>query len=266
MIGPAIEGLMVTSTVRGAGKTCLIAGLASSLIQQGFTVQAIKPLEVDALNTHRPNYQTLQSASHRFWDQDFLNKATRAMQQIDPIQVDIPQQITPILWSRVIDICRRTAFPTFIEAPGSIASSFRRLENGRHWGALTWANQLGIPLLLVTPKTTNLITDTAPALAYLLHQLSQQIGEPTPQLLGSPFLSSKCIGWVAVESSPPTTPLPYFDEECLFLSQEYRIPFLGTLPFSSRISVQENQAGNLAELVGAEIDLLPVQQALKVFV
>jgi dethiobiotin synthetase len=262
MIGPAIEGLMVTSTVRGAGKTCLIAGLASSLIQQGFTVQAIKPLEVEALNTHRPDYQTLQHSSNTSCDQDFLNKATRAMQQIDPIWVDIPQQITPLLWSRVIDICRRTAFPTLIEAPGIIASSFRSLENGRHWGAMTWANQLGIPLLLVTPKTTNLIADTAPALAYLLYQLSQQLGgASSPQ-----FLNSKCIGWVAVESTPPTTPLPYFDEECLFLSQEYRIPFLGTLPFSPRISVPENQAGNLAELVGAEIDLLPVQQALKVFV
>lgn len=232
-----IEGLMIVSTTPRCGKTVITAGIASALLQEGLQVQAIKPLDF------RPPMVIRQSL-----DQPFLNKATRTLQQIDPIEVESPYDLSNMNWARVVETARKMVFPALIEPPGTIGAALRH-EGGSVIDAIELAKLLGIPVLIVTPKSPTLLEQAAPAFAYL-----QQRQGDIP--LG--------IGWVGVESKP--TQAPYWDNEAFYLSGQYRLPCLGTLPYSPHISVESMQIGDLTELTAMAIDLLPLQQALKIYV
>jgi dethiobiotin synthetase len=232
-----IEGLIITSTAPRSGKSVVTAGLASALLQEGMKVQAIKPLEFRS-----------PMAIRQSMDQPFFDKATRALQTFTPIEVESAYDISNLTWARVIEATRKTVFPALIETPGTIASPIRH-ESGNMIDAIDLAHLLGVPILIVTPKTPNLIEQAAPALAYLqLRQGTSPLG----------------IGWIGVETKP--TQAPHWESESFYLSQQYRIPCLGTLPYSPHLSVESMQIGDLTELTAMAIDLLPLQHALKLFV
>lgn len=229
-----IEGILIAGTRPRCGKTVAAAGMSAALNSEGLQVQAIKPVEFYA-----PQSQFNQP------DQRFLDKTLRSMQAIGPIELETPYRVSNLSWTRIIEVCRRTAFTPLIEVPGSVASPLR-VEDGRYVTAADLAEELGISLLVVTEKSPDVVGMTAPALAYLAAR------------------NAPVMGWIAVQTTPTET--PHWEDEALYLSQEFRIPCLGALPYSPTISVESLQVGNLLEIAEAAIDLFPLQQALKLCV
>jgi dethiobiotin synthetase len=229
-----IEGVLIVGTQPKCGKTVITAGLAAAMIEGGFQVQAIKPLEF------LPGISLM-----RGHDQIYLDKITRAMQHTDTIHAASCHDVSNIDWNRVTDVSRKTAFPVLLECPGTVAAPLR-FTGDLVLDVVDFAKALGISILLVTPKSDQLVGQMAAALAYLNER------------------QADIMGWVGVETS--TTKAPYWETESLYLSHQYRLHCLGVLPYSPSISVEGLQQGNLIRLTEMSIDLLPLQQALKLMV
>ena len=106
---------------------------------------------------------------------------------------------------------------------------------------------LGLPILLVTPYSDALISQIAPAITYLQAH------------------HADVVGWTGVQTEPGILP-SHWEAEGLYLAQQYHLHCLGTLPYSPSISVEGMQQGNLIRMTENNIDLLPIQQAIRLLV
>ena len=229
---PPIDALLMVGAVPRCGKTALAAGLAGALRALGFSVQTVKPLvftESGLGNT----------------DQDFMDRINRPLVNLTTLTAPSPHEVSNLAWNRLLDSCKGIACPTLIESPGTVASPLK-FVNDETMEAVDLARILGIPMLVVTRKSSSLIGDIVPTLAYLQDQ------------------SVPVVGWIAVETTLAHT--PHWDEDALYVSSRFRVQHLGTIPYSPSISVELNQQGNLIRLTESNVDLLPLQQALHLMV
>jgi dethiobiotin synthetase len=226
-----IEGLLVAGTHPKCGKTVFTAGFCAALTQAGMKVQPMKPL-------------TFQQEVALFpkSDQAFFDVACKTLQSIDPLMADSPYDLPTMAWHRVIEMCRKSVLPAIIESPGAVSTPLR-YDGTSYLMAADWAKVLGIPMVIVTEKHPNLLTQALPIFSLLQTQ------------------SAPILGWVAVETTP--IPTPHWAQEELYLSHTYRWPCLGTIPYNNAVSVENLQPGPLVHLIDTAIDLLPLQQVLK---
>ncbi len=227
-----IEGLVIAGTRPRCGKTVLTAGIAGTMRSVGLQVQTVKPLTFSEIE--KPNL-----------DQAFLDLINRPLQAVTPICAPSPHELSTLDWNRVIDICRKMAYPTLIESPGTVAAPLK-FQDQEVVDVGDFARVLGVKILLVTPKSPHLYSELVPALVYLLEQ------------------GANVIGWAGIETQPVHT--PHWDVETLYISNRYRVPFLGELPYSPSISVEAMQQGNLIRLTEAGVDLLPIQSAMNMLI
>jgi hypothetical protein len=237
------RGLIVTGTHARCGKTVACAGLVGVMSGLGFKVQAIKPM------SFLPTVSLRKGCEQAYFDR--LNPP---LQPVDGFSVDSPYSVTKLDWQRLIEGCRKRVYPYLLETPGSLASLLRppgtdsggasRVGEPRSVeiiDCVTLAQTLEIPILLVTSKQPELIACLAPAFAYL-----QQRQAPL-------------VAWLAVETAPIQAPT--WDQDVLYLSHRYDVPYLGELAYSPSISVETLQQGNLLRTTEMGVDLLPIQQA-----
>lgn len=56
---------------------------------------------------------------------------------------------------------------------------------------------------------------------------------------------------------------PHWDEDVLYITHRFSLPYLGELSYSPSINVELGYQGNLIHQAETGIDLLPVQMALR---
>lgn len=224
------RGIVVVGTHPKCGKTVASAGIAGTLKQVGFKVQAIKPLCFAAKVSISHGQEAL-----------FCDKVAPPLEVADSILAESAHQVSQKDWARMLDGCQRRAYSYLLEAPGMLASPVRNLQE-TILDAIDLAKDLDNPILIVTPKQPDIIAAMAPALVYLWNRNTQP------------------LGWIAVETQPTST--PHWDMDVLYLVQHYQIPYLGEIGYSPSISVEACQQGNLLRTTEMGIDLLPIQQAL----
>jgi dethiobiotin synthetase len=234
-----MDGLLILGTGPRCGKTVLCGGLAAALNQSGLAVQAAKPLMFSAPDTLQPVAD----------DPRFLALATRAYTVPEAQVVAGPHQVNNMIWTRLVETCRRMPLPTLVESPGATLTSPLKFDGADWLDGLALARQIQAPILLVTRKSPDLIGETAPALA-LLQQAADQ--------------GLEVVGWVGVETLPVVA--PHWESEAWMLAQRYRLPYLGVMPYSSGISVEALRTDPVLPLAEEALDLLPIQHALKLVV
>lgn len=226
----ASKGLIIAGTTPCCGKTTFTTGLALSLAEVGVKVLAVKPLSFSA----DPDDVT---------DQQFMDRITGQMSGMTSITVPSPLAVTSKHWGKILEMCRQAPYPVLFELPGTEASPLQ-LAGDSLKDIVDLHRELGYPVLLVNARDRHCIARVRPALTYL-----ESAGVPV-------------VGWVGVGVSEQGA--KGWDEQVYWLSHAYDVPFLGTLSFSPSISVERVQQGNLGNLTGAGIDLLPIHQALGV--
>lgn len=228
------RGLLVTGTHPKCGKTAASAGLAGVLNELGFSAQAIKPFSFQPAVSIRGGYE-----------QTFFDRLNPPRQPLELLSKESPFKVTALDWQRLQETCRKRIYPYLLEAPGSVASPLRLVDDTLS-DMVDLAKALEIPMLLVTAKQPDLIGTMAPVLSYLWSR------------------DAKVTGWMAVETQP--THAPDWDEEVFYLRAHSDIPYLGEIAYSPSISVEALQQGNLLRTTELGVDLLPIQQALNLLV
>jgi dethiobiotin synthetase len=224
-----LEGLMIVGAGNGCGKTVVTAGLAAALGDNGFRVQALKPLVFERA-----------SSINRDRDQDYLNKVTQQFVPAETIITSTSQEVSLILWNKMQEQYKSLQYPCLLEAVGQVATPWRIDSTGTMADALDVAKQFSLSVLLVAKTGENFLAETRGALTFL------QSRQMTP------------VGFIRVSTTPDADPEVAFPE-ALLISQQYQVPFLGDLPYSPSISVPGLQQGNLIRLIQENIDLLPLQ-------
>jgi len=238
------RGLIVTGTHAGCGKSVACAGLAGALNELGFHPQAMKPLAFLPEISMRKGYE-----------QAFFDRVVPPLQMVDLLTADAPRAVTPVEYQRLVEICRKRVYPYLLETPGNAATPIR-LGSSELLDAADLASMLGLPILIVTSKQRDLIGSLAPVLTYLEKR------------------QADVMGWLSVETTPPklmppqTIPIETSerDQEILALRSRHQATYLGEIPYSPTISVENLQIGNLISATEMGVDLLPIQQALDLVV
>ena len=247
------EGLLVLGTHAGCGKTVVTAGLAGAIMQEGIGIKAFKPMSfhptvrlqgASALASVRVPGQS--APTEAMSDQAFINQVVRPTELPEPMTVASFRHVEAGMWQRLLHLYRRSTYPFLAECPGNVATPLAMLGATCYDGCLL-ARELGVPVLLVTEKRADLIEHLVPALLTL-----KQRHVPI-------------IGWIAVETlSPEAQATPDWESDVLWVSHEYRVPCLGTIPYLPTLSVPAGQAGPLIATVERTIDLLPIKMALQI--
>lgn len=225
------KGLLVAGVHPRSGKTVACAGIAGVLGQLGFRAQAIKPMSFLPKVSIRQGYE-----------QEFFHKVLPPTEPLEPFSVESPHTASATDWQRLVETCKKRIYPYILEAPGSVASPIRFVQD-EVLDSIDLAKALNIPLLVVMAKQPDPIALLAPIFAYLWHR------------------DAEVVGWMAVETTP-TKPIPNWDTEILYMGHHYRIPYLGEITYSPSISVEALQQGNLIRITETGVDLFPIQQAL----
>ena len=228
-------GLVVAGVQPRCGKTVACAGLAGALTQLGFRIQAMKPLVFTS-------GKTPDQAAHPEREMDFFNRVSPPLERVETVRAATPRRVSGLDWQRVLDVCRRRAFPYLLEAPGMPASPLCHTPGGS-MDTVDLARALQGVLLLVAPKHPEIIAMIAPTLSYLREK------------------NAACLGWIAVETVPAET--PDWEADTLYLAQRHQTSYLGEITYSPSISVESCRQGNLIRLTETGVDLLPVQRALR---
>lgn len=225
-----LEGVLIVGTGYGCGKTSVTAGLAAALIENGFQVQAFKPLAFSE-----------QISFTKGMEQNYINKVTQQYTPVETLYAPSAWDIPIPLWNKMIESCKQTQYPCLIEAPGQVATPWR-IAQSTVTDATDIAKQLGISVLLVAQADEHFLEETRAALTFL------KARDITP------------IGLIRIQTrSQKEPPSP---AEPLLIGQNFGIDFLGDLPYSPSISVAGQQQGNLVRLVQESIDLLPLQMGI----
>lgn len=228
------RGLLLTGVQPKCGKTVACAGLAGVLNDLGFQAQAMKPLSFQPAVSIRRGYE-----------QAFFDRVIPPLQMVDVFSAESAQALAPVDYQRVIEACRKRTYPYILETPGNVASPIRYVGH-EMLDAIDLAKEIGVPMIIVTAKQADIIGALAPVFAYLWHR------------------DAPAIGWLAVETAPVQT--PDWDTEILYLRSHYELPYLGEIAYSSSISVEALQQGNLLRTTEMGVDLLPIQQALDLLI
>jgi len=244
-------GLLVTGTHGGCGKTVCCAGVVGALNNLGFRLQAIKPLAFSQSNAIRPS--DIEQGYFNRLAIEMGNDKFRAHTFHDAWSCPSPHAMSETDWRRLITIAHRRIDPYLFETPGSIgvplysASSVDARSSSMD--VVDLAQELQIPILLVTAKTSDVLTHVPTALAY------------------ATVRKAPIIGWLAVETEPfPPALQEQWQEDVFYIRRYFQTPFLGEIPYSPSVSVEAGRQGNLYRLTENNLDLLPIQQTLNLSV
>lgn len=232
------HGLIVTGTHARCGKTVLCAGLVGVLRELGFRVQAIKPLAFVPPTAIRKSYEQM-----------YFDRLSPPLQPIDGLSAESPYAVEVKDWRRLVELCRKRAHPYILETPGGLSTPIR-VTSEEILDAVDLAAALELPLLLAVRKAEDILAALPPVFAY------------------AALRQAPLIGWVAVETEPPSSTAPFttWMQDIDYLSRYCSIPYLGGLSFSTSVSVEALRQGNLFRITETGVDLLPIQQALNVSV
>src|SRR4051812_5438329 len=132
-----LEGILVLGTDSGCGKTVVTAGLAKSLNEEGFRVQALKPLMF-----------CKQGSFYQGLDQNYFNKITNQYILVETLYADSPWDVETPLWLKMLEQCKTLQYPCLLEGVGQVASPWR-LGRDEVTDGLDVAKDLGLSILLV---------------------------------------------------------------------------------------------------------------------
>jgi dethiobiotin synthetase len=237
-------GLLVAGTHARCGKTAFCAGLVGALFELGFRLQALKPLAFLPEKVLYPTYE-----------QDFFNRLSleqgsdrfRNPQQLDAWATPSAHTVSNADWRRLIHIAQRRVDPYVLEAPGGIGMPI--LNSDQSLDVIDLARALQAPIILVTSKSSDVLSVVPTALAY------------------AALREAPLLGWLAVETEPMSaSALDRWQEDVFYLRRQFQAPYLGELPYSPSISVEAGRQGNLYRLTESSLDLLPIQQTLNLSV
>lgn len=224
------SAMLVLGTEAGCGKTVVLTGIAATLQQEGLACRATKPIQIGTKENCQGELAFIRSIT-----QSPLNS---------PVQhIAEPGQLSLLGWHEAMRSCQNMSVNTFVELPASCASPITRLEDGLWKDTADFARQLGWPCLLVAKHDAN-----------FLEKL----------VLNSGYLTSRrlsIIGMVSVETTPNAASFTSPDLE-MSLQERTGVPYLGCLPFSPSIDVQNVNQGNLIKTTSCALDLLPIIRAL----
>lgn len=238
-------GLMVVGISGKCGKTVASAGIAASLIENGFQVIASKPL----VYFDTPNPPLFNE------DQRFIDRLARPLSSPETVILPGPQEMSNVVWKRLIEQLKAAPYPLILETPGSLSSPLR-YNNGFQEDlgiestqtiidAIDLANILNLKTLLVVPGSKSPYADVALAASFLNHRQHQ------------------AIGWISVETNDKHPDNSRWEQESFMAAQDYHLPYYGNIAYSSSISVTLCQHGDLLRQTEMGIDLLPIQQAME---
>lgn len=238
-------GLMVVGTSGKCGKTVACAGIAASLIENGFQVIASKPL----VYYDTPNPPLFNE------EQRFIDRLARPLSSPETVILPGPQEMSNVVWKRLLEQLKAAPYPLILETPGSLASPLRYNSgfqedlgietNQTIINAIDLARILNLKILLVTPASKSPYAEVAMAASYLAQR---QHG---------------AIGWISVETNGEPPNNSCWDQESFMVGQDYHLPYFGNIGYSSSISVTLCQHGNLLRQTEMGVDLLPIQQAME---
>lgn len=249
--------VMVLSTVQSAGKTTLISGLVRAFFANKKRILGVKPYE---LGTHRPmsglghfseiglglglpnsSTQSVRTASAASSDQEEMDYRTGQANGMSPLVLPNAAALTKSQWHLLLDTCQQLPYPSLIEGPGILSTPWGCVDDV--WKtALDVAGDLNYPVLLVTPKSVQVMDHVLPAVA-----LCRDRGVDV-------------LGWASVETRPMNA-----DDTLLWqalsvaLYPETQIPHLGTVPWMNTPLPVGDMLGRVIE---DAIDLLPLQYVL----
>lgn len=241
------RGVMVLGTGPRCGKTLVTTAISATLIQQGFTVQAYKPLEF-----------CQELSVYRGLEQAFMDKITNQWKPGETLCVPSPDKVLPGLWHRLRERCMASQVPMMLEGLSSVGSIWMTanhsvLEKG-YMDTIDVMEEFQLSPLVVCNLNSRYpgqwMDEAHAAIDYLIQRGHTPVGwvgcYPQTELLGH---------------EPPAIP---DNQEQLILqfAQWSGVSCLGVIPFSPSINVQSGQQGNCLRLVEEHIDLLPVQMAL----
>jgi dethiobiotin synthetase len=221
-----MEGVMIVGSDRQCGKTVVTAGLACALAASGFHIQAFKPLGIGPAGDE---------------DQQYIDKITQQFSAGQTLKADSPHEVSTALWHRMMEQLKSTLYPCLIEAPGQVAMLWRM--TGQPVDALDIAQTLGLSVLLTTRADDCFMEKTRSALSFISGR------------------GVSLLGFIAVQTQPGEN-AETIGQEAFIVSQEFKTPVLGSLPYSPSIQVSLLQQGNLLRLVEENIDLLPLQMGM----
>lgn len=240
-LSPAV---LVLSTVPHCGKTTLVSGLVRAFYANKKRILGVKPYE---LETHRPvarygGFSELgvgPSASPN--DQAEMDYRTGQANGMAPLHLQNALALTKSHWHLLRDTCQQLPYPALIEGPGSLAVPWGCID-GEWKTALDMSRDLNFPVLLITPKSIDVMAHLLPAVA-----LCRDRGV-------------ELVGWASVEVKPMNADEALLWQELsLAVYPEIQIPHLGTVPWmNTPLPVGEI----LGRVIEDAIDLLPLQYVL----
>src|SRR5690606_12960181 len=158
----------------------------------------------------------------------FLTQVTQQMLPVETLHVQSPWEVSPITWARWLEPCKNLQYPCLFEAPGQVASPWQ-IHQGVVTDACDAAHMLKLSVILLGRSGPQFPAQTREAMTYLFARKVHPAG---------------FIRVIPHEQASPPDPA-----EALLISQITGVPFLGDLPYSPSISVEQMRQGNLIRLV-----------------
>lgn len=229
-VSTTATGLLVIGTEHNCGKTVLITGLAAALKNQGFSVQAIKPVFMGAKKKADAELS-------------FMSSIAQTPANYPHQHLDKPGRLNSPSWQQAILLSRQKAELTLIELPGSPATPVSiDDENSIFWkDTAQLAMEFNLPCLIVGKHTDDALEKLILACTYLKAQGLDIIALATVETEPGQGASFERMTRAEVE---------------LALSARTSVQYAGCIKYSPSISVQNGNQGNLIKMTEAGIDLL----------
>jgi len=235
------DGLCIVGCEPECGKTVLMCGLAGVLCDQGAKVRAIKPV-------------TYARQSRSSTEYSFISCITRKPIDYTPVHLSFPPLLGELRWEQIIaDTISGDDF-TFVELPCGVSTPLflERESTGslsHEWRtSADLIHDLQFPALLVARHAPDVFEKLSLALSYLKMRSAQVLAVATVE--ANP-LEAHCL-----DQHIPR------DDFQLFITTNFKLPYLGCLRFSPSISVSQVSQGNLKRTTEECMDLLILRRSL----
>jgi dethiobiotin synthetase len=246
LMKPTATGLLLIGTERGCGKTVFLTGLAATLKEQGFSVNAIKPIQLGLKETPDAELTFISSVTRTP-----INYSTQYLPSSG--KLNLPSLKQAVLFSH------DKAQLTLIELPGSCAAPICIDEektdddkSSAFWkDACDLAKEFNLPCLIVAKHAEDALEKLILASTYLKAHKLTVIALATVETeanLGSAF---ERMTRAEVE---------------LALFARTQVNYIGCVKYSPSISVPRGAQGNLIKMTLAGIDLLVLIKELNLAV
>lgn len=240
-VTPPAAGLSIVGCSPSCGKTILMMGLADILFEDRSAIRCIKPIALGPPLRVKP-------------EQTFISSMGGAPTEFVSSILQFPPVLSLEQWNEIVNHATTGDTFTMVELPGCAATPVSIFRDGAEVLSYDWkssadlAATINYPVILVARHAPDALEQIDINLSYLQSRNLRVIAVATVE-----------TNWDDARFMEKYLSLHDFE---MLVSERTRVPFLGSLPFSSALAVPLPNLGKLGELTSDSMDLLLLRRSV----